>query len=350
MKKKAGIIILLLVVLGGLAWYALQLNSEQGGSDTRAFNFKIEDTTSVTRIQITDAFGQQFTLVKKDNTWTDVKGGCISQSNVSLILEALNKIEFKGYLAKNAEKRFTELMATSHIKVEIEQDGEWTKTWYLGPATPDHYGQIMLLETAEDGKSSIPVMMKIAGINGVIDPRFFADPRQWACTEIMALQMDDIKSVKAKFQKEPYRNFEIVRKGNQFRVTQNGVALPYIDTTNVFRYLQGFQKIHFEQKNFTLSDRQVDSVKKSTAFCVLDVRTKYENIHLKMYRIKSQEEQRNEFGQLVNMDMNSFWCELPDGDLVKCQYHVFNPLILGHVFFPDMERRFPDSLKTIGMP
>jgi hypothetical protein len=109
MKKKAGIVILLLVVLGGLAWYALQLNAEQGGSDTRAFNFKIEDTTSVTRIKITDAFGQQFTLVKKENTWTDEKGGCISQANVSLILEALNKIEFKGYLAKNAEKRFTEL-------------------------------------------------------------------------------------------------------------------------------------------------------------------------------------------------------------------------------------------------
>ena len=87
MKKKAGIIILLLVVLGGLSWYALQLNDQQGGSDTRAFNFKIEDTTSITKIKITDAFGQQFTLVKKDNTWTDVKGACISQSNVSLILE-----------------------------------------------------------------------------------------------------------------------------------------------------------------------------------------------------------------------------------------------------------------------
>jgi hypothetical protein len=346
MKKKATIIMLLLFILGGLFWYALQLKNQQGGSDTRAFNFKIEDTTSITKIKITDAFGQQFTLLKKDNTWTDVKGACVSQTNVSLILEALNKIEFKGYLAKNSEKRFKELMATSHIKVEIEQDGEWTKTWYLGPATPDHYGQIMLLETAADGKSSIPVMMKIAGMNGVIDPRFFADPRQWACTEIMAFQMDEIRHVKAKFTKEPYRNFEIVRKANQYRVTQNGVSLPFLDTTNVFRYLQGFQKIHFEQKNFTLTDRQIDSVKKSVAFCVFDIKTKNDQLHLKLYRIKSQEEQRNEFGQLVNMDMNSFWCELPSGELVKCQYFVFNPLILGHVFFPAMENKFPDSLKT----
>lgn len=349
MKNKIVVIVLLLLVLGGLGWFALHLQAEQGGSDTRAFNFKIEDTTTVSKITITDAFGQKFTLVKKDDIWTDEKGGCVSQNNVSLILDAFNKIEFKGYLPQKSEKRFTELMASSHIKVEIEQDGEWTKTWYLGPSTPDHYGQIMLLETAEDGKSGAPVMMKISGMNGVIDPRFFADPRQWACTEIMALQMEEIMSIKAKFNGEPYRNFEIVQKRNKYSVTQNGKALSTLDTTNVFRYLQGFQKIHFEQKIFSLSERQVDSVKKSTPFCIFEVKTKDDIIKLKMFRIKSQEEQRNEFGQLVNMDMNSFWCQLPDGELVKCQYHVFNPLILGHVYFPAMEALFPDSLKIGGL-
>lgn len=348
MKKKGLLLALFTILIVGLSWFALNLKDGQGASDPRAFNFKIEDTTTISKIIITDAFGQQFTIVKKDNLWTDRQGGCITQNNVSLILEAFNKIEFKGYLPQKSEKRFTELMASAHIKVEIFQDGAWTKTWYMGPATPDHYGQIMLLETADDGKSTSPVMMKIAGMNGLIDPRFFADPRQWACTEIMALQMEDIKSVKAKFYGEPYRNFEIQNKGNRFRVTQNSRPLASLDTTNVFRYLQGFQKIHFEQKNFSYSDKQVDSVKKSQAFCVLEVKTKKERIALKMFRIKSKEEQRNEFGMLVNMDMNSFWCELPNGELVRCQYFVFNPLILGHVFFAAMEAKFPENLKSVG--
>jgi hypothetical protein len=346
MNKKGLIIGILVVVLGALTWFALDLQGNQKASDARAFNFKIEDTNTISKIHITDAFGQQFTLLKKGDVWTDAQGGCVSQNNVSLILEALHKIEFKGYLPKKSEARFTELMATSHIKVEIFQDGEWTKTWYLGPATPDHYGQIMLLETADDGKSTAPVMMKLAGMNGLIDPRFFADPRQWACTEIMAFQMEDIQGVKAKFHKEPYRNFEIQKKGSKYSVTRNGQRLSFVDTTNVYRYLQGFQKIHFEQKNFTLSDKQVDSVKRSQAFCSFEVKTKHERIVLKLYRIKSKEEQRNEFGQLVNMDMNSFWCLLPDGELVRCQYFVFNPLLLGHVYFPAMENKFPDSLKT----
>ena len=96
-----------------------------------------------------------------------------------------------------------------------------------------------------------------------------------------------------------------------------------------------------------MSDKQVDSVKNSQAFCMLEVKTKYERIALKMFRIKSKEVQRNEFGELVNMDMNSFWCLLPDGELVRCQYFVFNPLILGHVFFPAMEVQFPENLRSI---
>ena len=347
MKKKGLILALFIILLACLSWFALNLKDNQGASDARAFNFKIEDTTTVSKIIITDAFGQQFTLIKKNNSWTDLKGGCVSKTNVSLILEAFHKIEFKGYLPQKSEKRFTELMASSHIKVEIFQDGEWTKTWYMGPASPDHYGQIMLVETANEGKSASPVMMKLAGMNGLIDPRFFADARQWACTEIMALQIEDIKSVKAKFYDEPYRSFELQKKGRRFQVTQNGQPLTSLDTTNVYRYLQGYQKIHFEQMNFSLSDKQVDSVKKSKPFCMLAVKTNNERISLSMFRIKSKEVQRNEFGELVNMDMNSFWCQLPDGALVRCQYFVFNPLILGHVFFPAMEAKFPENLRSI---
>ena len=347
MKKKGLILALFIILLACLSWFALNLKDNQGASDARAFNFKIEDTTTVSKIIITDAFGQQFTLIKKNNSWTDLKGGCVSKTNVSLILEAFHKIEFKGYLPQKSEKRFTELMASSHIKVEIFQDGEWTKTWYMGPASPDHYGQIMLLETANEGKSASPVMMKLAGMNGLIDPRFFADARQWACTEIMALQIEDIKSVKAKFYDEPYSSFELQKKGRRFQVTQNGQPLTSLDTTNVYRYLQGYQKIHFEQMNFSLSDKQVDSVKKSKPFCMLAVKTNNERISLSMFRIKSKEVQRNEFGELVNMDMNSFWCQLPDGALVRCQYFVFNPLILGHVFFPAMEAKFPENLRSI---
>jgi hypothetical protein len=344
MSKKIIILVVGILTIGALGWYTISLLSTDGSSDSQFIEFAVEDTTSVNKIIITDPFSNRIELVKKENSWTDGKGGCISQPNVHFILEALNKITFKGYLPDKAEKKFTELMATSHTKVEIFQNGEWTKTWYIGPPSQDHLGQIMLLETADDGKSENPVMMSIKGMYGIIEPRFFADSRKWICTNIFSLDIGKIARVDVSYPKESYRNFSISQKKMRYTVTQNGEKLSNVDTSNIFRYLQGYQKVHFELANYELSKKQCDSLKKSQPFCVLAVKeTSGKSTKLKMFRIASTTPQRNEFGETVNMDMNKFWCELPNGDLVKCQYFTFNPLILGHVFFPAMETKFPKS-------
>jgi hypothetical protein len=235
-------------------------------------------------------------------------------------------------------------MATSHTKVEIFQNGEWTKTWFIGPAAQDHMGQIMLLETADDGKSSYPVMMSIKGMYGIVEPRFFADSRKWICTNIFSLELEKISQVNVSYPKEPYRSFSIVQKKMKFTVKQNGEKLSEVDTSNIFRYLQGYRKVHFELANYELNKKQCDSLKKSTPFCIISVKEiTGKSTKLRMFRINSATPQRNEFGETVDMDMNKFWCQLPNGDLVKCQYFTFNPLILGHVFFPAMEKKFPKS-------
>jgi hypothetical protein len=128
----------------------------------------------------------------------------------------------------------------------------------------------------------------------------------------------------------------------KYSVNQNGEKLSEVDTSNIFRYLQGFRKVHFELANYELNKKQCDSLKKTVPFCELKVKeTSGKTTKLRMFRIASSTPQRNEFGETVDMDMNKFWCQLPNGSLVKCQYFTFNPLILGHVFFPAMEKKFP---------
>lgn len=342
MIKKIIILVIGIITIIILGWYTISLLNSEGSSDSQFIEFAIEDTNSVDKIIITDAFSNRMELVRKANLWTDGKGGCISQPNVHFILEALSKITFKGYLPQKAQEKFTELMAASHTKVELFQDGEWTKTWYIGPAAQDHLGQIMLLETADDGKSDYPVMMSIKGMYGIIEPRFFADPRKWICTNILSLEIDDIAHIDVTYPKESYRSFSISQKNMKYSVTQNGEKLSEVDTTNIFRYLQGFRKVHFELANYELNKKQCDSLKKTIPFCELKVKeTSGKTTKLRMFRIASSTPQRNEFGETVDMDMNKFWCQLPNGSLVKCQYFTFNPLILGHVFFPAMEKKFP---------
>jgi len=341
MKKIVTLISLsaLLIILG---WLAIDLTRKDGVTDSEYIEFAVKDTNSVTKIIISDAFSNTFTLVRKGNEWTDKNGGCIMQSSAHYILEALGNISLKGYLSDKSHKQFIKLMSASHTKVEIFQDGEWTKTWYIGPSAQDHNGQIMLLETAENGKSASPVMMQIKGMPGIIEPRFFADPRKWTCTNIFNLELEEIASVDIKYPTERHRNFNLKVKGNRFSLTQNGKKIPNVDTLNIYRYLQGYKKIHFELANYELSKKQCDSLKHTVPFCVLSLKEK--NGHatkLRMFKITTKEPQRNEFGEMENMDMNKFWCQLPNGELVKCQYFVFNPLIMGYVFFPGMEMSLP---------
>lgn len=335
MKKKSIILASSVIVLAILAFFATNFVRNRGKSDTELLEFSVSDTTSINKIIITDASANRFTLQKTEgSTWTDEKGNCVTQAPIHGILETIKNIEFKGYVPENSRATITKRMAASNTKIEIFQNGEWIKTWYLGYSTQDHYGTYMLLETPDE-KSDLPVIMKIKGFNGIIEPRFFADPRKWKCTEIFSLERDQIASVDVKFFDTPERSFSVLKQGSNYTVKQQGRLLAAVDTNMVVRYLNNYQKIHFELVNYELSDKQVDSVKRSKPFCILTLKDVLGTVNkLKMYRIKGAGDYVvDDFGDTVYHDPNRFWCQLPSGELVKCQYFVFNPLIMGHIYF-----------------
>lgn len=333
--KKPIILILALAVLAALGFYAMNLKENAGTTvKTELIDFAIKDVSTVDKIVIKDSYGNTFELKKGASEWTDKKGGCVPQESVEFIIDAFKNIEFKGYLPDNSHERMTKMMTAQHTSVEIYQNGEWTKTWYIGPPAKDHYGQVMLLDSKEYGKSDIPVLMKIKGMNGIIEPRFYADARKWMCTEIIALGMNEIASVDVKFYDEPQRSFKVTKQGNAMNVYQNGNPIP-ADTAMIFRYLNNYQKVHFELANYQLSRAQVDSLKKSRPFAVMTIKeTNQHSTRLRCFRIGDAPSENAGMMTVENMDKNRLWVELPNGEVVKCQYFVFNPLLLGHVYFP----------------
>ena len=323
-----------LICVFGLGYYTFKILKKDTKSSTELISFAIEDTSAVTKIIITDPFQKSFQIQKEGGVWRDKNGDCITQAYVHNILNVAKNIEFKGYLPKNSHENFTIKMSASHTKVEFFSNNKWHKTWYIGPSAPDHYGQIMLLDSKEEGKSTEPVMMKIKGVNGIIEPNFFADSRKWICTNIFSVPMEDIVKVEIKNNYDSTRSFAVERKNYGFEVSSLGEKLPFVDTANVYRYLHNYKKIHFDLANYILNDTECDSLKNSRPFAEILLDEKGgKKTHLKLFRIKADAPQRNEFGEMVNMDMNKFWCALPSGEIVKCQYHVFNPLLFGHIYF-----------------
>lgn len=348
--KKIIILSISVLVLIGLGFYASVLFKKKGNSNpTELTDFAVKDIETIDKIIITDNFGRVMEVKKSGKTWTDAKGGCIMQEGVEFVLDAIKNVELKGYLDGGKAENMKNLMISQHIKVEIFQNGDWVKTWYIGPPAPDHLGQIMLLESDETGKSDQPVIMQIKGVHGIIEPRFYADPFKWKCTNVFALSLRDIKRVDVKYTQTPAQSFTVKNKGNSFEVYQQNIPLPNVDTALIFTYLNKFKKVHYELPNYLLNKRQVDSLKRTNPFCILTVDEKNstsiklwnwvifkydKSTKLKMYRIPTTDPFPNEFGQQVYYDTEHFWCELPSGELVKCQNFVFNPLILGHIYFP----------------
>ncbi len=333
--KKLIILIVALLLVGGLGYYAMTLSEKAGQSDLELIDFAIEDIESVDKIVITDKFQRKYTLNKSGDRWEGPNGECVTQEKVGFVLDAFKNIKFKGYLSDGSIDHFTKMMSAQNIKVEIFQNGEWTKTWYIGPSTQDHMGQIMLLDSKEEGKSSVPVEVELSNMKGIIDPRFHADPFEWQCTDIFKISMNQIKSVDVKFNDEPQRSFKVVKDGQDIDVYQSGKLLKDVKTQSAYVYLNNYQKVHWEKANYVLDEKGVDSLKKTTPFCVLTLKeTNGKSTALKMYRIIAAANEHAGLADVVNPDLNSFWCELPNGRLVKCQYFVFNPLIMGHVYFP----------------
>jgi hypothetical protein len=333
--RKLIVLIAFLILVITLGFYAKSLVENQGKSDTELIEFAVKDTSSVDKIIISDAYSNTIELVRSEKKWTDASGECVTQENVHFILDALKNIEFKAYLAKEAQANFNKKLVTQHTKVEIFQNGEWVKTWYIGPPSQDHYGQIMLLDSKEAGKSDIPVMMSIRGVKGIIEPRFFADKRSWKCTNIFAVPLDKIAKVDVKIMTDPRLSFSVTKVGSILSVFQAGKKLENADNSMTFRYLQNYKKIHYDLANFELSKRQVDSVKHTKPFSTISLyETTGKKTHLRLFTLKSNETSKNEYGEVLNIDLNKFWCELPNGELVKCQYFVFDPLLKGHLYFP----------------
>jgi hypothetical protein len=329
-------IIILLLGLGivvALTIYAMQLSKSSKVSDKSLISFAIKDTASVDKIEIYDNyFDRSFTVVRnEEGIWEDKDGNCVQQQIVAMMLETMNKITLKGYVPKSAMENMKKQMMSRNKEVKIYQNGEWVKTWFVGHPTQDHMGTHMLLETP-DTKSDNPVIMGMKGFYGILDPRFFTDPRKFACSKIFSLKRDQIKSVEVVNRVIPRESFEISKVGSGYEVTSNGQELENVNRDNLLFYLNGFENIHYNQANYTLSPEEIKEMKSTPPDYELNVESlenkKYE---LDFYRRLDPESTSDS----VVYDKDYLWGVKPDGEVVRMQYYTVGPLIEGQMVFVD---------------
>jgi hypothetical protein len=330
--KKVIVLIVGLVIVGGLAYFAIDLKkSEKQTGDLSLIDFAIQDTSTVDKIVIYDSFiDYEYTLVRqKDGEWTDEDGECVKPEMINTMLETFLKVTLTGYVAQSAMENMKKLMMAKYKKVDIYQNGKWKKTWYVGHSTSDHYGTHMLLETPEK-KSDNPVIMGMKGFYGILEPRFKADPREYRCTHLFSYDREKINAIKVVNNVHPLESFEVFQSSDGFSASSNGQEIQNLSKNDLLFYLNGFKNVHFNQPNFTLSKDEIDSIKRSTPDYSLLIDAEPDGYDIHFYRRPDPEVTRTD---TLIYDKDYVWALKPSGEIVRMQFFVIGPLIFGKDIF-----------------
>jgi len=338
-SKQIIVLVVALAVIGVLGYYTkLTLDNEGKSDNTELISFEVENVDEVDKVVIFDPFfNKEFTIIKKNDEWTDKDGNCVQDNPVTNILDAFRKISFKGYVNEKLRPTVNKLMASKAKKVDIYKNGEWVKTWYVGHGTPDHHGTYMLLEN-QDTKSDHPVIMEMEGLNGIIEPRFFIDPKQWACSDLFSYNQEEIQSVTLENKQNPAESYAINMENGDFVARTNDTILENVNKQNLLSFLNAFENIHFNQKNYTMNEKQIDSLKNTTPHYTLKLESKSgEKESFKFYDYKD-----NSLSTPVEtvFSVDYLWSFTKSGELVRVQVGGkfgigLGPIFIGKEIFVD---------------
>lgn len=319
-----------------LAWTLRQDKDNSRLADKALSDFAIEDTASIDKLVLSDTEGSKgITLVRKGGGWTAEDGGCVQQHLVITILQTIKHISVKALVPGTSIETVNKQLTAHHKKLEIYQNGEISKTWYVGNPTPDHYGTYMLLKDPEKGKSPDPFIMHMPNEHGSLQTRFITNPLEFQCSGIFNYDPLNVKSIDVRIPATPELNFKIVALDeNLFSLYNNQTALSDFDTTKVRSYIVYYKKIHFESHNSILSESQVDSLKQSQPYYTIEVTTKSGEVNkINTYKKRFSIARYDLEGKLLEYDQDRLWVVLHDGTLVVGQYHVFDKLLRDINFF-----------------
>ena len=293
-------------------------------------NFSISDTASIDKIKLSSTLGSEFTVVRNESgNWIRENGDCIQNELIQNLLLTIFRVKVKGPVSNAQKESVMNNLNQSHTKAEIFIHGILMKTYYVGSPTMDHYGTFMLLELPEKGRSNKPMVTYIPGFRGNIQSRFSTDWKQWACSEIFTYAPSNIKKISFKDYEKPENSFEIESDGvNAVKLLKDGKNIEVFHGPKVRGYLLRFQKIHFNQHNYTLDEVGIDSIRKMKPYVEFKVEGHDDSVTgIVCYKMRAAQGDVDLDGNPLEWDQNVMWAFLDNGDLVKVQYFAFDKIM-----------------------
>lgn len=275
MKKRWPL--LLLIVLAVVAWqlWRTRSNSTLAGPLT---DFTVQDTARVDRIFIADKAGGHVDLRRTLTSngaerWT-VDGLPANPIPVNLLLKTFIRVEVKTPVPMSMQTNVLKFMSNNAVKVEIYTGGkEPAKIWWVGHATPDHFGTYCLLEIPGVGKSNSPFVLGMAGFTGIINTRFHTRLDEWRSTDVIIHpDLSEVARVHVEHPSSDSPPYTVTFDGDSTLTLLDAQDRPLpMDTTYVRDLMLHLRDAHFEYFERSISRAQRDSVLATKPWHVITV-------------------------------------------------------------------------------
>jgi hypothetical protein len=338
--KRNIFLLILLVVLGTLAWWLYQKQSPTTLSDKPLAQFALEDTAAVTKFTVFDPISGKTAVVHRVDTsamWTINDRYFARPEMVETLLKTLHQIKVRSDVsAKGRENVMRDLVVAK--RVEIYQGGdEPSRIYYVGHSTPDKTGTFMIMEIPGMGRSEQPYIVHIEGNTGFLTPRFFAAEDEWRYTGLFRFPNLELSSVELRSFENPLKSHKITYAGGnnislyldpQGTGAYNLPVVPF-DSLRVKDYLLLFKRVHFETYNNYLSPGSLDSLLHTNPayrLSVTDNNGKKTFVDL-FYKRAFNPELPGPDGKPYPWDQEYYYAKAPSGEVALAQRYVFDPLI-----------------------
>lgn len=334
MKKNYTLLLVLvgLTAIAAIAW----LMTDSGGNLKEVYSdFAIADTSAVDRIYISDATGAEVNLTRGDDGrfWI-VNGKYKAREDASkLLLKTFARIGVKAPVPQPTQANVVSMIAGTGTRVEIFENGKFSKAYLIGTCTQDHFGTYMVLEHADGKRSAEPLIMHMEGFTGCLRQRFFTNEEEWRYTGIFDYPKLEISKVEMINHGAPENSFAIEYGGGNDLKLQTKFGnryLPVFDTLAVKDYLLKYKKVHFETFNSHLSPAGEDSLLKSLPAYTLRVTENGGNVKkVDLYWKKPIKAQWEIDGDILEWDGDRMYGCTDGDDVVLVQRYGFDPLLRG---------------------
>ena len=280
--KRISTYLILLLFLAATAYF-LVFKQESGSMNRADMAFAVQDTGSITKIEILSKTKKTLTLEKQAaGKWRVNQFYKASPELVNGLLTTIKQVSVTFPVGEGAYESVMKQFEkpTEIIKVYTDSQTEVFKEYAIGSTTSTGNGLFMLLKDSQQ-----PYVVNIKGLDGNIMSRFSNQLEAWRDRLIFNYTADDIAKIEATYELKPERSFALTAQNNEYTVTSPYKKIAENQRLNkpvAATYLNSFKRLYSE--SYENDYPYIDSIRTSKAYCRLKItdkngKTKQLNVH-----------------------------------------------------------------------